>query len=66
MPAFPWLDRPLSDSHIEQKMIVLRRLGHPYTDAEIAGAQQELEGATEMEAVIAYLQGLGTTLSNFK
>lgn len=66
MPAFPWLDRPLKDQHIEQKMIVLRRLGHPYTDADIAGAKQELEGVTEMEAIIAYLQGLGTTLSNFE
>nr|MBL8456619.1 cytochrome-c oxidase, cbb3-type subunit II [Zoogloeaceae bacterium] len=66
MPAFPWLNRPVDPSSIEKKMTVLRTLGHPYTDEQIAGARAELEGKTEMDAVVSYLQGLGTALSNFK
>jgi cytochrome c oxidase cbb3-type subunit II len=66
MPAFPWLERPVQSDDIEQKMKALRALGHPYTDEEIAGARAALEGKTEMQALIAYLQGLGTALSNFK
>jgi len=66
MPAFPWLERPVQADDIEQKMKALRALGHPYTDEEIAGARAALEGKTEMQALIAYLQGLGTALSNFK
>lgn len=66
MPAFPWLNRPVDASSIDQKMIALRKLGHPYTDEDIAGAKKALEGKTEMEVLIAYLQGLGTALSNFK
>jgi cytochrome c oxidase cbb3-type subunit 2 len=41
---------------------VLRRLGHPYSDADIAGAKAALDGRTEQDALIAYLQGLGTAL----
>jgi cytochrome c oxidase cbb3-type subunit 2 len=66
MPAFPWLERPAKYDDIETKMKALRFLGHPYTDEEIAGARAALEGKTEMQALIAYLQGLGTALSNFK
>ena len=66
MPAFPWLERPVDASSIEKKMEALRTLGHPYSDEDIAGAKKALEGKTEMQAVIAYLQGLGTALSNFK
>jgi cytochrome c oxidase cbb3-type subunit II len=69
MPAFPWLERPVRPIDmrtIETKMSRLRILGHPYTDEEIAGARAALEGRTEMDALIAYLQGLGTALSNFK
>lgn len=66
MPAFPWLNRPVDARSIEKKLTVLRTLGHPYTDEQIAGARAELEGKTEMDAVVAYLQGLGTALSNFK
>ena len=66
MPAFPWLERPLKADDIEDKMRALRALGHPYTDEEIAGARASLEGKSEMDAMIAYLQGLGTALSNFK
>ncbi|BAL25507.1 cytochrome-c oxidase, cbb3-type subunit II [Azoarcus sp. KH32C] len=66
MPAFTWLNRPLKSDDIEDKMRALRKLGHPYTDEEIAGARAALEGKSEMDAVVAYLQGLGTALSNFK
>lgn len=66
MPAFPWLERPAASSDIEAKMKALRTVGVPYTDAEIAGAKKELEGKTEMEAVIAYLQGLGLALKDVK
>ena len=66
MPAFPWLERPASSSDIEAKMKALRAVGVPYTDEEIAGAKKQVEGKTEMEAVVAYLQGLGTTLKDVK
>lgn len=63
MPGYPWLDeRKLDPSTIQPKMRVLRRLGHPYTDEQIANAPKEIEDKTEMDAVIAYLQGLGTTI----
>lgn len=66
MPAFPWLQRPVKSDDIEDKMRALQTLGHPYTAEEIAGARAVLEGKSEMDAVVAYLQGLGTALSNFK
>jgi len=60
MPGFPWLETtPADASHIKQKMEVLRTLGAPYTDAEIAAAPAALKGKTEQDALIAYLQGLG-------
>lgn len=60
MPGFPWLDTAMVDSSVTpKKMQVLRKLGTPYTDEEIAGASAEVEGKTEMQALIAYLQGLG-------
>jgi cytochrome c oxidase cbb3-type subunit 2 len=43
-------------------MRALRMLGHPYTDEEIANAPSELEGKTQMDAMIAYLQGMGTAI----
>jgi len=67
MPGYPWLARtPADASHIEDKLRVLRMLGHPYTDADIAGAKQALAGKTEQDALIAYLQGLGTALKGVK
>lgn len=62
MPGYPWLmENDASDvGDIQQKMRVLQRLGHPYTDEEIAGAEAALEGLTEMDALIVYLQQLGT------
>ena len=62
MPAYAWLDRPLKDEAIESKMRALRAVGVPYTDAKIAGAKKAIEGVTELDALIAYLQGLGTAL----
>jgi len=61
MPAYPWLaERTLDAELVERKMRRLRMLGEPYTDEQIAGAAAELEGKTEMDAIIAYLQELGT------
>ena len=62
MPAYPWLETtPADASSIQTKMQRLRDWArHPYTDEEIANAPKELEGKTEMDALIAYLQVLGT------
>ncbi|MGB3623893.1 MAG: cytochrome-c oxidase, cbb3-type subunit II, partial [Ketobacter sp.] len=63
MPGFPWLDEnTLSGELTGKKMGALRSLGVPYTDADISGAKEAVEGKKEMEALIAYLQGLGTFL----
>jgi cytochrome c oxidase cbb3-type subunit 2 len=60
MPGFPWLEeRTLDAEGTPAKMIALRRLGTPYTQEQIDGARAEVEGKTEMDALIAYLQGLG-------
>ncbi len=62
MPAYPWLsEAQADDGTIQKKMRVLKDwAGHPYTDEEIAEAPKMLEGKTEMDALIAYLQVLGT------
>ena len=63
MPGYPWLETtPADASAIQKKLEVLRLLGAPYSDEEIANAPQALEGKTEMDAVIAYLQGMGTAI----
>lgn len=63
MPGYPWLEeRPADADTIQRKMRVLRTLGHPYTDEQIANAPAELQNKTEMDAIIAYLQSLGTAL----
>lgn len=63
MPGFPWLATDVLDGEITgRKMEALRVVGVPYTDADIAGAKAEVAGKTEQEAVIAYLQQLGTLL----
>jgi len=60
MPAYPWLVKTAADaSTIQAHMEGLRKLGTPYTDEQIAQAAAEVNGKTEMEAVIAYLQVLG-------
>jgi len=63
MPGYPWLARATVDGGlVAKKMGVLRMEGVPYTDADIAGAAAAVEGKTELDALIAYLQGLGTNL----
>jgi cytochrome c oxidase cbb3-type subunit II len=62
MPAYYWLDRPLKEPNIGAKMAALRTVGVPYTDKEIADASKAVEGKTELDAVVAYLQGLGLAL----
>ncbi len=60
MPSYPWLDEnALDGSDIQSKMKTLVMLGHPYSDAEIEAAPAALEGKTELDAVVAYLQSLG-------
>jgi len=66
MPAYYWLVRPLAADDIEAKMEALRRVGVPYTDEEIKGAREQLDGKTEVDALVAYLQGLGTALKPVK
>jgi cytochrome c oxidase cbb3-type subunit 2 len=63
MPGYPWLAKTPADANgITRKLQVLRTMGHPYTDGDIAGARKALEGKTEQDALVAYLQGLGTVL----
>jgi len=63
MPGFPWLEENMVDADgTAGKMEALRMVGLPYSDEEIANAKSEVEGKTEMDALIAYLQGLGTAL----
>ncbi len=63
MPGYPWLEENAADAEtITKKMEVLRTLGHPYSDEEIANAPKDLEGKTEQDALIAYLQVLGTAI----
>jgi cytochrome c oxidase cbb3-type subunit 2 len=67
MPAYPWLEKTAVDaSSIQRKLEVLRMMGHPYTDADIAEAPKALQGKTELDALVAYLQGLGTALKGTK
>lgn len=66
MPAYPWLfDRTLDGADTARKMEVLRTLGVPYTDADIAGAREAVTGTTEAEALVAYLQSLGLDMRNY-
>ena len=63
MPAYPWLEKtPASHTTISAHMTALRRVGVPYTDAQIAAAPDEVKGKTELDALVAYLQGLGLAL----
>jgi len=59
MPSYPWLANSPANVNIGANMAALRKVGVPYTDAEIAKAADDVKGKTELEAVIAYLQGLG-------
>ena len=67
MPGFPWLDERTVDGTVTgDKMRALRAVGVPYTDEQIAAAGDEVAGKTEMQALIAYLQGLGTASKTWK
>lgn len=61
MPAYPWLAKnKASTKNIVAKMTLLQKMDHPYTDAQIEQAKSNVNGKTELEAIIAYLQILGT------
>lgn len=61
MPQFPWLfDNVLDGKDTGKKMAALRAVGVPYTDADIEGAQAAVKGVSEIDALVAYLQQLGT------
>ncbi|WP_313432662.1 cbb3-type cytochrome c oxidase subunit II, partial [Pseudomonas sp.] len=65
MPAYPWLvENKLDGKDTAKKLEVLRTLGTPYSDADIAGARDAVKGKTEMDALVAYLQGLGTIIKS--
>ena len=65
MPAYPWLvSTPVDSSHTAKKLEVMRTLGVPYTDEDIANAKQSVKGKTEMDALVAYLQVLGTAIKS--
>ncbi|MDN3640987.1 cytochrome-c oxidase, cbb3-type subunit II [Simiduia curdlanivorans] len=64
MPAFPWLfDNVLTGELTGRKMAALRSVGVPYTDADIEGAQEAVKGTAEIDALVAYLQQLGTLVT---
>jgi cytochrome c oxidase cbb3-type subunit 2 len=64
MPGYPWLATTPADGAglVQAKMTALRKLGHPYSDIEISEAPAALAGKTESDALIAYLQVLGTAI----
>ncbi|SEM09327.1 cytochrome-c oxidase, cbb3-type subunit II [Halomonas caseinilytica] len=65
MPAYPWLfDNTLDGDHIGDKMRALQSLGVPYDDEQIASAREAVEGKSEITALVAYLQQLGTVLED--
>jgi cytochrome c oxidase cbb3-type subunit II len=61
MPSFPWLfDNVITGEDTPKKMAALRKVGVPYTNEDIAGAEAAVKGTTEIDALVAYLQQLGT------
>ena len=65
MPSYPWLfSDKLTGEHTAAKMEALRFVGVPFTDTAIANAEAEVKGKTEITALVAYLQQLGTVMSN--
>ena len=65
MPSYPWLqDSAIDSAKTQVKTERMRTLGVPYTDEDIAGASAAVEGKTEMDVLIAYLQHLGTAVKN--
>ncbi|MFN4151278.1 MAG: cbb3-type cytochrome c oxidase subunit II, partial [Candidatus Sericytochromatia bacterium] len=64
MPRYPWLEKTaLDNSKIVKKMKTMQTLGVPYTEADILSAERETSHKTELDALIAYLQGLGKAVS---
>lgn len=60
MPAYPWLaETPVDGAATAARLSALRTLGHPYTDEDLQGAAAAVEGKSELDALVAYLQGLG-------
>ncbi|MCV6637410.1 cytochrome-c oxidase, cbb3-type subunit II [Candidatus Albibeggiatoa sp. nov. NOAA] len=68
MPAYPWLaDGMVDGEDIKGRMETLKKyFGHPYSQEEIDNAPKDLEGVTEMDAIVAYLQGMGTTVKTVR
>ena len=67
MPGYPWLEhRSVDASQTPKKLQVLRKLGVPYTDEQIAAAADEVQNRSEMDALVAYLQMLGTASQTWK
>jgi cytochrome c oxidase cbb3-type subunit 2 len=68
MPGYPWLlKNQINGKEVQHKMQVLKDwFGHPYTDEEISKAPEEVDGKLEIQAVIAYLQGLGTAIKTVR
>jgi len=60
MPSFPWLEKnEIDGADVARRMGALKALGDPYTDEQLASAAEDVKGKTELDAVVAYLQGLG-------
>jgi cytochrome c oxidase cbb3-type subunit 2 len=67
MPSYPWLARRQIDAEdTPSKMRALRKVGVPYTEEDVAGASKLVDGKTELEALIAYLQGLGLAAKEWR
>jgi cytochrome c oxidase cbb3-type subunit 2 len=67
MPAYPWLAKAsVEGADVQARMRALRRLGVPYTDEQLAKAPEQLQGKTELDALIAYLQGLGVEMRSVR
>ena len=66
MPRYAFLDRPIGGADVAQRMKVLKMLGHPYSDEEISKSGEAIKGKTELDSLIAYLQGLGTQIKAVK
>ena len=61
MPAYPWLEGSVIDpASVPPRLAAMKRLGVPYSDAEVAGSAEAVKGKTELDALVAYLQVLGT------
>jgi cytochrome c oxidase cbb3-type subunit II len=66
MPTYAFLDRPIGGADVASRMKVLKVLGHPYSEDEITKSSEIVKGKTELDALIAYLQGLGTQIKATK